>query len=235
MGGCLSNNATSGKKFKLGSNKDYYSRSKATNLTAEEIEARSQFDHKKPCKEKIKQAGEILKKELGIDFQKLINECEDLVFPPDDISSYEYELFLEINIMRTNPEKFVSYILDNYITKFSNSEEEKFKETCSHLKSMMKLKPVKWDPRIESSIADYQDKGSDITERLEKLGINREVLSTEVLLKGSKFAFETLCNLLKSTDDDKNLEKEKLLFSMFRNIAIGCTDKLDVAIVLTND
>ena len=49
-----------------------------------------------------------------------------------------------------------------------------------------RLKPLRWDPRLEGSLGNSQDRTVDITERLEKIGVNRDTLSTEISLKGSK-------------------------------------------------
>lgn len=65
---------------------------------------------------------------------------------------------------------------------------------------MMRLRPLRWDPRLEATIGDIASQPLDITEKLEKQGIDRETLSTELYLTGSELgkpkvviiAFQTL-------------------------------------------
>mmetsp|Transcript_24072 Transcript_24072/g.27771 ORF Transcript_24072/g.27771 Transcript_24072/m.27771 type:complete len:94 (-) Transcript_24072:234-515(-) len=92
-------------------------------------------------KSKIQECGKVLQEKLAIDLSSVLKECKNMVFPPDDVSNYEYELFVLICIMRTNPELFVEKILDKYFEAQSKSNGSKTKmsditlweESVSHL------------------------------------------------------------------------------------------------------
>lgn len=47
-------------------------------------------------------------------------------------------------------------------------------------------------------------------------------------------AFELVCELMKDNEDTKNLDMEKMLFSMFKQMAVGVKSNLEVCVVFTN-
>ena len=60
----------------------------------------------------------------------------------------------------------------------------------------MKLTPLKWSQPLEIWIDNYfknpEEGNMDISERLENVGIDRDVLSTELLIKGHQYGISYL-------------------------------------------
>jgi len=80
-----------------------------------------------------------------------------MVFPPEDISNYEYELFVLVNIMRMNPELFVTSIVEKYKGKFAKDAKELFDDSEQHLKNMMQLNPLVWHGVLEKAAQNMEN------------------------------------------------------------------------------
>lgn len=59
-------------------------------------------------------------------------------------------------------------------------------------------------------------------------------MTSEVIMKDKQYAFEVICELMKKQAKELEINREKLLFSQFTNMAVCCNDKLEVWITLSN-
>ena len=90
---------------------------------------------------------------------------------------------------------------------------------------MMELPPFSWNEKLEKGALDYieatdEERKADISDRLADIGVDRNVLTSDIVIHKNSFGFELLIDILKDNGSEFNVNKEKLLFSQFSHIGI---------------
>lgn len=145
--------------------------------------------------------------------------------------------------MRTDPRGFADKFVEQYQLKYKLKSTEtptEIDKTISHLKIMMDLPPLEWSEKLEKWAKAYfelpeDERDTDISDRLANIGVDREVLSTEIIVSNQSTAFDLMVSLLKDSEEELNMNREKLLFSQFSHIGIEFSSSTSTTwIVLTN-